>query len=359
MEQSQKPEPKQYERVVDTEGNAFHWPGKISDGDYFPSRTFALLQPGSNAANRQQLKNWILSFHLFDAYGTQSEVVLPQKKTELLAQYNNLITENEKVRKGLEAIIEDRFVYKVCLDFLHEGGRISAMPGLNSHFNASRKVLEVGVDFQDLDINIGHELMHHMTSKIRSPLWRRHTDQGLDHEIISPLEDRLRIIKLLHLGKAPISPASLAMNGYTEEGKIYEQLNFLISERDVVTLENYTQSEQFYTAYVHAGMLRPLWVQSDTKVGGTSFLTAEHIQDIAYLHAFNAVILQYAFKIAISCQKKEQVPVSSAFASEDFKVVFKKFIFLFVRSLEKEPFISLRQTAAEAFNKSLLHSSLV
>ncbi len=351
----------QEEKVVhSTFGSIYSWKG-LYNKDYAP-RTNEIFNELRTDTSNVISGGFNQDPRFFSHLGMYVDITPEDKINTLLEQFKGNI--DNQLLPTLQSLLRDNPSYIILEHFLKEGGEIIALPGSSGHgrYTSDPLVILVGIggSSSDTEKTLYHESLHYAFDKMDSILSESHDFGGADHDVIKPLDDRLRIIQQTNEGQIPIyDENNHGLYGFTIHGKIGEFINGYIDNNDLDGLKDYINSYmfQFQRGYVKSSMISPLsskahYDEHPEEREGRYRLTDGQIIDIAFLNAINGAIIQQAINIGISIANEKSIKITEAFETKEFQDKFQKFISQFATELEN-PSIQPYTVASKIFIEDL------
>ncbi len=82
--------------------------------------------------------------------------------------------------------------------------------------------------------------------------------------------------------------------------------------------------------------------QTDRDLGRSKIFSAEEVQDMAFMNAFNSVILIESYRLASIIAERNSIPVDTAFGDKTYQKIFSKFIQEFTDEMDEDPTLPAR-----------------
>lgn len=329
----------QKEVVVHSSGSRWSWEA-LSNGDYTPRSNEIFNELETNTSSNVS-GGFNREPKIFSQLGTYINQIPEKQINTLVEKFKNRIDKNDRLLTALQSLLKDNSSYIIIEQFLNDGGRIEAWSH-SGRYTPNPLVLAVGIDGSNFDVEatLYHESLHYAFDKMNSILSESPDTGGADHCVISPLEDRLRIIQQIRNKQVPLfDENNSGLYGFTTDGKIGDKIKNYIDNNDLNGLESYINSENFQRGYVRSSMTMPLssndyYDQHPEDRERKYRLTDGQIIDIAFLNAINGAIIQQSVNIGISIANRNSIRITKSFETAEFQNEFQKFLSQYTKRLE-------------------------
>jgi hypothetical protein len=202
-----------------------------------------------------------------------------------------------------------------------------------------------------------HELLHFVFDRTDSAILEddlpRHS---ADHWAIYALEDRAKIVNALELGQTPIRITLKGLSNLNPKGALFGQLTTLVKDKKFDELDRAVSDPDFVKQFVQTSMTELLTTRKtleanhgDWTTENATFslyhYTEDQVQDLAYINAYSAVILQQTVRLGIRIQAKTGVEFADVFKTNDFQNPYRKFIKALADDQSNHPESSIQKSA--------------
>ena len=325
------------ELAIHSSGTIEEWAAR-KNGDYAP-RTEEIFDKLDTEKSKKVTGGFKEEIRLFSHTGTNTDTVSSENIEQLIDKYTDKIQENKRLHKALKSMIKDQSMYTMIKQFFEDGGVIEAFE-YNGFY--SNKFIAAGLKGTDLDVkkSLYHETMHYFFDKTDAIIKEAEGGVQEDHEAISPLEQRLKIIGHFRQGETPFADKKVrALYSFTTDGKIGKKLQGYVDNNNLDSLKQYVNSEDFERGFVRAGIYPTLSSISyyDEHPGereGSYQLTPGQTIDVAFLYAVNGAIIQQTTNMGIEIARQNSTTLTEAFKTPEFQERFDKFLTQYTNNLE-------------------------
>ncbi len=350
-----------------SDSRIYSWCGK-TNGDYFPSGNNSLFTK-STIENEELVKaakkvtgGFKEDLKILTHFGTYAETLPDKTLNNLVQKYSLQI--DKKLSGCVKQVAKDRYVYTAMTQFLADGGKLEDSSGKETAFGSYYEKhiyvnidanMEKGGDLQ-LQKTIYHELLHYIFDKNDSGL----IENNAGHTVILALEERFDASCFIRKGIVPLAESICSLYGETNDGKIGDEIKLLVKQNNFNELEKLVNSERLYTNLVKSGILLQLSKHHFLLQGTAVFadLNENQIQDIGYIYAVNAAILQQSLRLAVKLGKDVHISgvncvnfFEKGHRNEKYQGKFSKFLENFLDRISHEPHQSLYSASFEEMDK--------
>ena len=243
------------ELVKHTSGKIWELKSRSEDGEFYPSSQNALFQKMENPTNTVASGGFEEDIQAMNKLGTFSE--LSSSVNALFDEYDAQIGSSDSLRKNIQLVAQDKFIFIALEQFLKDGGVLKRGRGKYDK-NQLKIMFGTHKTQEENQSTFYHELLHYIFDREDSILSEVDSSGGADHFAISPLEERFKIISSIRSGKMPIGEEIDSLYGFTSDGSMGDKLKEALTNNDSEGLSSLIESDNFFTNYVQSGMVYPL-----------------------------------------------------------------------------------------------------
>lgn len=246
------------EQVKHISGLTWEFNSLNKNGEYPPSFNNSLFLPKKDNLKSPEISGgFSQDLNIYNRFGTFVEETLDKNLENLLLKYKDRLQVNDHLKNIVKNLSKDKYIFIALSQFFEDGGVIK--PG-RGYYNRNSLEIEFGYH-ENPNRNTStlyHELLHYIFDKKDADLFESSDTGGADHYAISPLEERFNIINAINQGNIPLSENIRNLYGFTSAGKAGDEIKKYLEDEDLLGLNAYLLSDDFYRNYVHSSMVEPL-----------------------------------------------------------------------------------------------------
>jgi hypothetical protein len=349
------------ETIVHRSGDRYTWPAR-TNGDYRGTGQNSLFSPIRNPRNPQVTGGLPDDKYLMYRFATFGKPVASAQIDTLFRRWDRQIPPNLSLRQALRAAVQDQDVFNAVNAFFSDGGRFEAWRN-SGRYHEDSHVISIGLRDDPngpllsdaaLERRVIHEVSHYVSDK-EDALFDRQDAGGADHFTIEAMEKRFLLLRNIRNGAFPLIPLPPGDNQtsiYTDytDSSVEKQLDSFYQQKDWTALSKLVDSEQFYTSFVHGGMVPVLSkneaLRQTRDTDSYSYSPAE-IQDLAALHAYNAILIRESVHLAVALSQKRGVPFDQIYRSGEYQRAFNGFVVSLANTMTDNPTSSVRENGRQ------------
>lgn len=331
-------------KITHQSGRVYEVPGILSDESEFKGTGVpsAFEQKGSRRKGRPITGGFKDEIALTTAFATFTETTEDKKAKDLIKKAGSKI--DPQLIPIVTHVIRDKFIYNALNSFLFkDNGKLVAWPSGGRYDFKKPPTIAVGMGggVHEIRVTFVHELMHYIFDKKDSVLSESPDGGGADHPAISALETRFLIIDLIRAGKPPFSKTiDDNISKYIKGGNLILKIQEAVKNNDKEKLERIVGGSGFIKDIVARGVFSTSTGLVFPDRPDSYKHTPEQFKEMGYIWAQNAAVIRKSMLEAIRISKKNNIPLSKVFETNEWKQAMIGFTGFYFASLKAFPKMS-------------------
>jgi hypothetical protein len=324
-------------------GTVYQVPGRIAGSvEFAPSMRNSLMRPNATPAAGQPTGGFPAGTDLLVSYGAQPGAVSSSAASKLIDKAGSRVP--SRLRPPLQKLATDGTISVVLDRFLatdRGSFKLEPVDVGGAHYTHSRPPsIEVDTNLfpgsgvkdreeteLELRVTLAHELYHYALDRADAAL----TEVGdvYDHDLISIVEERYRIVETIRAGQPPIVGDIHALEAFVGSDPL-PSLKTYLAANDSAGLKSYVARQDFLDSLVYTMLVSPVSATAGHLGKGgnvADFLfDPAQITDLGYLAAINAVLIRKALEVGADVASRTKTPLAGVWSRADYQAEIGKFI---------------------------------